>query len=51
MHESNPTPEYRAYYNDLLRLRAVHALAVRAELIGVLETVLGESVLAIRATS
>ena len=46
VHESNPTPEYRAYYNDLLRLRAVHALAVRPELIGVLETVLGESVLA-----
>lgn len=47
MHESVATPAYRACYNDLLRLRDVHALAVRQESIGVLETVLGESVLAV----
>ena len=46
MHESDATPEYRAYYNDQLRLRGVHALAVHPELIAALETVLGESVLA-----
>ncbi len=46
LHESDPTPAYKAYYNDLLRRRGVHALAVHPALIGVLETVLGESVLA-----
>ena len=46
MHESDATPEYRAYYNDQLRLRGVHALAVHPELIAALETVLSESVLA-----
>ena len=46
MHESDPTTEYRAYYNDLLRLRCVHALAVHRQLLSTLETVLGESVLA-----
>ncbi len=46
LHESDPTPEYRACYNDLLRLRAMHALAVHPALIGALETVLGEPVLA-----
>lgn len=46
LHESDPTPEYRDCYNDLLRLRAMHALAVHPALIGALETVLGEPVLA-----
>ena len=46
MHESDPTPAYQAYYNDQLRLRCVHALAVHPALLSALETVLGESVLA-----
>lgn len=43
---SHPTPEYRAYYNDLLRLRSMHALALHPALIGALETIVGEPVLA-----
>ena len=46
MHESDPTPEYRAYYNDQLSQRSMHALAVHPALMEVLETVLGEPVLA-----
>ena len=46
MHESGTTPAYQAYYNDLLRLRAMHALALHPALIGALRTVLGEPVLA-----
>lgn len=46
MHESDATPAYQAYYKDQLSQRSVHALAKHPDLMEVMETVLGEPVLA-----
>lgn len=43
--ENAPTPEYRSYYNDVLRLRSFHALAHHPALLRVLRKLFGEPVL------
>ncbi len=43
--ENAPTPEFKRYYNDVLRLRSFHALAHHPVLLQVLKKLFGEQVL------